>query len=213
MKKRTRTFVEYHSSGLTKSDICSNPVEQFDSWYTEALQTEVMEANIAMLATADNSGKPSNRTLLLKEYGDAGFSFFSNYESRKARELEQNPFGSLLFFWYRKHRQVRIEGMVRKLETASSDEYFKSRPRKSKLAAWASKQSSEIISRYQLEKQYNMYEKKFDSQDAIPRPPFWGGYLLTPYQFEFWQGRENRMHDRILYEKDNGNWNIKQLAP
>jgi pyridoxamine 5'-phosphate oxidase len=164
------------------------------------------------LATVDPEGMPSIRTILLKELDEHGFVFFTNYNSRKANDLLQNPKGSILFYWKELERQVRIEGVIEKISIEKSEEYFHTRPRDSQIAAWVSKQSEKIPDRDHLDKKFNEYTAKFGNRE-IPLPQFWGGYRLIPNYFEFWQGMENRLHDRICYRKKDKNWDIFRLAP
>ncbi len=196
---------------LRKSKVDKNPFKQFEIWYDVILKSGIKEPSAMTLATADKNGTPSARTVLLKGFDENGFLFFTNYGSRKGRELTENPDAELLFFWMDLQRQVRISGKAEKTSKEISAEYFKTRPLKSKLGAWASKQSEVIPDREYLEKKFNEFEKKFG--DDIPLPPNWGGFRLIPETFEFWQGRENRLHDRICYRKKNNKWEIERLAP
>ncbi|HYW34835.1 MAG TPA: pyridoxamine 5'-phosphate oxidase [Balneolaceae bacterium] len=204
---------DYSGRSLTKKDVAENPVEQFARWFRQALAADLTDANAMTLATATKQGVPSARIVLLKGFDESGFKFYTNYNSRKGRELEQNPSASLCFYWPELDRQVRIEGKARKLSTEKSASYFQQRPRLSQASAWASFQSSEIESRETLEKKFKEIKKRFKDQE-IPLPDFWGGYLLQPSRIEFWQGRPNRLHDRIVYSKiNNTDWEIKRLAP
>ena len=196
---------------LTKSSVDKNPIKQFAKWYKEILQSGIKEPTAMTLATASKEGVPSVRTVLLKGYDENGFLFFTNYESRKGKELTENPVAELLFYWMDLQRQVRISGKVEKISKLESENYFKTRPLESKIGAWASKQSEVIPDREYLEKQFSEYEKKF--KDNVPLPSNWGGFRLIPERFEFWQGRESRLHDRICYLKKKGNWEIVRLAP
>ncbi len=197
---------------LSKSTVHNDPVKQFGKWYLEASDSNITDPNAMTIATATSNGLPSARIVLLKEYSHAGFMFYTNYLSRKGRHLEENPYAALLFFWPELERQIRIEGMVEKVLPAVSEKYFNSRPRESQLGAWASQQSHLIENRKYLEQKYNEYKLRFiDNQ--IPRPEHWGGYLLKPSLFEFWQGRTSRLHDRIEYTFESGSWQIARLAP
>jgi len=201
-------------SPLTKDNVDANPIRQFQKWYDEARARGVSEQDaISMtLATAPENGPPSARIVLLKGVDDNGFVFYTNYQSRKARELDENPRACLLFYWAQVWRQVRIEGCVEKVSEAESDKYFQTRPLGSKLGAWASNQSEVVASRETLEGRFAEIERRFG--DDVPRPPHWGGYRLKPDSIEFWQGRENRLHDRLRYcLQDDGTWVIERLGP
>ena len=203
---------DYQRETLDESNVASDPVEQFSKWWKEALSSEIEEVNAMTLATATTDGVPSARIVLLKDYDERGFVFFSNYKSHKAQELESNPHAALIFFWKVLERQIRIQGVAEKIDAKESDEYFYSRPLGSRLGAWASPQSLVIDNRKLLEENVELYKKQFG--EDIPRPPFWGGYRVIPSVIEFWQGRSNRLHDRIRYSKQfNGAWNIERLAP
>jgi pyridoxamine 5'-phosphate oxidase len=202
------------SPALTKSAVDPNPIRQFERWFADANATGMSEQDaISMtLATADKEGRTSARIVLMKSFDDQGFVFYTNYNSRKSQDFEDNPRACLLFYWSQLWRQVRIEGEVEKVSESESEEYFHSRPFGSKLGAWASDQSRPVESREQLEKRFEEFALKF--ADNIPRPPHWGGYRVKPDVIEFWQGRENRLHDRLRYtlQKDGG-WLIERLAP
>jgi pyridoxamine 5'-phosphate oxidase len=204
---------EYLLQSLLEKDVDADPVKQFQQWWNEALQSNVEEPNAMTLATSTPSGKPSARIVLLKEIKDNGFVYFSNYDSRKGKEINDNPFVSLVFFWKELERQIRIEGEAEKISSAESDEYFLSRPLESRIGAWCSPQSEIIKNREVLEKNVHDYTQKFLSQN-IPRPPHWGGYIVKPNLVEFWQGRPGRLHDRILYTiNEKAAWKIERLAP
>jgi pyridoxamine 5'-phosphate oxidase len=196
---------------LKKPTVDKNPVKQFAKWYKTVLKSGLKEPTAMTLATASKGGVPSARTVLLKGYDEKGFLFFTNYGSRKGRELSENPFAELLFYWMDLRKQVRISGRVEKISKEESKKYFKTRPLNSQIGAWASRQSKIIRDRKFLEEKYKEYSEKY--KEDVPLPPFWGGFRLIPERFEFWQGRENRLHDRICYLKKNGEWEIMRLAP
>jgi pyridoxamine 5'-phosphate oxidase len=190
----------------------SDPFRQFERWYAEAVATGMKLPEAMALATATRKGAPSVRMVLLRGLTKRGFAFFTNYESRKSKELAQNPRASLLFYWSPLDRQVRIDGTVQKLTRRESDQYFQSRPRESQLAAWASAQSRQIPDRASLEAEFERARARFEGKE-IPCPPFWGGFRLVPTEIEFWQGREHRLHDRHCYMKQRRGWKIVRLAP
>ena len=192
----------------------NDPFEQFLLWYDDAQEFGMIESNAMTLSTVGSDMKPSGRIVLLKEVTDRGFIFYTNYGSHKARDLEVNPHVSALFFWKEHERQIRIRGQVEKTSHKKSTEYFQSRPVGSQMGAWASDQSSIISDRTVLEAALEDIRNKYEGETALPKPPNWGGYIIVPDCFEFWQGRENRLHDRIVYElKDNSTWNKYRLAP
>jgi len=203
---------EYLSRFFDESHAASNPFDQFNDWFEEAMQAEQPDVEAMTLSTATRDGLISARIVLLKGFDEHGFIFFTNYESRKSRELADNPHAALTFYWHTLNRQIRIEGIVGKASAQESEEYFQTRPRGSQLGAWASPQSDEITSRAELEQRLAEIEERF-KDGPIPCPPFWGGWRLQPEQIEFWQGRESRLHDRIVYIKQNGAWQITRLAP
>lgn len=199
-------------NALNETEIDPNPLKQFEKWYSEALAAGVPETDAMTLATATKDGTPDARIVLLKGFDDRGFVFFTNYQSRKAAELDDNEKACLLFYWLPIKRQVRIEGSVEKVSEEESDDYFHSRPWGSKLGAWASDQSTVIASREDLEKRFAQFELEF--ADNVPRPSHWGGYRVKPKAIELWQGRENRLHDRIRYRlQEDKSWSIERLAP
>lgn len=203
---------EYMRESLNESDVYADPFLQFGRWWKEAEDAEIDEVNAMTLATAGKDGIPKARIVLLKDYSDKGFVFFTNYMSHKGQEMHENGYASLLFFWKELERQVRIVGRVEKVDSTESDEYFRSRPVGSRIGAWCSPQSEVISSRKILEDNVEKYTLEFASGE-VPRPAHWGGYRVVPISIEFWQGRPSRLHDRILYTKKEGDWNIQRLAP
>jgi pyridoxamine 5'-phosphate oxidase len=203
---------EYTNAGLDKADVHHDPVVQFHAWFQNAIDAGLHEPNAMILATAATDGKPSARTVLLKGYDERGFVFYTNYEGRKAGELETNPECALLFYWGELERQVRVEGTVSRISEQESDEYFASRPRGSRLGTWASEQSLPVEDRSVLEERVRELETEYEGRE-IPRPPFWGGYRVEPEEMEFWQGRESRLHDRLVYRREDGAWRIERLQP
>lgn len=203
---------EYSRASLSEADIAPNPIDQFSKWFGEALAAEVPEANAMSMSTTTANGRPSSRILLIKEFDQRGFTFFTNYGSRKGKELDQNPYAALLFYWIELERQVRIEGRVERISDTENDTYYYSRPLKSQLGAIASSQSSPVDSREILEARVEEVEKQYG--DHPVRPPLWGGYRLVPDYLEFWQGRPSRLHDRIAYTlQANGGWQHQRLQP
>ncbi|MCX6161796.1 MAG: pyridoxamine 5'-phosphate oxidase [Ignavibacteriae bacterium] len=202
----------YKQKSFGVEDAELNPLDQFTVWFDEMTGSHLTEPTAFVLATADKSGKPSARALLLKGFDERGFVFYTNYESRKGNELEENNRAAMLFFWPELERQIRIEGFTEKLTKEESEKYFRTRPFKSKLGAWASDQSTVIKGRITIVMKFIKYMLKFHSGD-IPIPPYWGGYILKPGNFEFWQGRANRLHDRVCYRKENDTWIIERLSP
>jgi pyridoxamine 5'-phosphate oxidase len=204
---------EYSLTGLRKADLAADPLQQFRHWFDQALAAGTNEPNAMVLATADAAGKPSTRVVLLKGLDERGFVFFTNYESRKARELAVNRHAALNFFWVELERQVCVTGSVTQVPREEAEAYFKTRPRGSRLGAWASKQSETVPSREVLEARLQELEKKYPGEE-IPLPPFWGGYVLAPGEIDFWQGRPNRLHDRFRYSKQaDGRWLVERLSP
>ena len=201
----------YTLGQLSEADVAPNPLSLFQIWFDQAVKAECPEPNSMTLATADTAGNPSARIVLLKGADEAGFTFFTNYESQKGKELAARPHAALLFHWHELERQVRIKGTVDRVSTEESDAYFNSRPAASRIGAWASPQSTEIPNREFLEEA----EKRFSAEfgDKPPRPAHWGGYRLHPTEIEFWQGRPSRLHDRIHYQLEGIQWRITRLAP
>ncbi len=202
---------DYALRRLDETDVDADPCKQFHAWLAEALEAQVPEPTAMTLATVDAEGRPSGRVMLLKALDERGFVFYTNYESRKGRELAVRPHAALSFFWKELERQVRIEGGIERVSAAESDEYFASRPLGSRIGAWASTQSAVIASRPWLEARVKAAEAKYG--DNPPRPPHWGGYRVLPDWIEFWQGRSNRLHDRIAYTRAEGGWTIERLSP
>lgn len=203
----------YSLKELSKKNIEKNPIEQFHLWLNESLNSAIIDPNAMTLATCSKEGIPSLRTVLLKGMTSEGFIFYSNYESRKGKELAQNPNAALNFYWKELERQITIIGTIKKLSKEESYEYFKTRPLESKIAAIVSPQSTEIENREVLVKKYEEARLKFSNIEDIPLPDYWGGYILYPNYFEFWQGREKRLHDRIAYKLVDGAWKISRLSP
>ncbi len=201
----------YTFGQLSETDVPGNPLPLFQLWFDQAVRAECPEPNSMTLATADKAGNPSARIVLLKGADQNGFTFFTNYESQKGKELAIRPQAALLFHWHELERQVRIQGVVERVSAAESDEYFHSRPAASRIGAWASPQSSAIPNREFLEEAEKQFKAEFG--DAPPRPEHWGGYRLRPTEIEFWQGRPSRLHDRIHYKLDGSSWQINRLAP
>lgn len=204
----------YSKSELTETTISSSPFHQFEMWLQEAIENKIHEPYAMLLSTVSRVGRPSARVVLLRSFDEKGFVFYTNYNSQKGKELSENSYATITFFWHELERQIRIDGIIKKTDTAVSDNYFESRPKESKIGAWVSQQSEVIGSRDVLDLKYKELELKYKDVDKIPRPSFWGGLCLMPDKIEFWQGRPNRLHDRILYHlTDDGDWEIKRLAP
>lgn len=209
IKKLREDFVKGH---LLESEVIPEPSKQFELWLGQAVKSKVSEVQAMTLSTVSPEGKPGSRIVYLREFENNQFWFYTNYNSRKAKDMELNPNVCLNFFWPDLERQIRIEGTVVKCDPSYSDNYFNNRPRESKIGSWSSNQSSELTSRQELEDLVQEYTKKFEGKE-VPRPDFWGGWVLTANYYEFWQGRKSRLHDRIIYSKENNLWKISRLAP
>ncbi|MEM6752684.1 MAG: pyridoxamine 5'-phosphate oxidase [Cyanobacteria bacterium P01_C01_bin.38] len=204
---------DYTLQGLSETEIDSNPFAQFEEWFSQALNADILEPNAMTVATTTPEGKPSARMVLLKDFDARGFVFYTNYNSHKAQELAENPQAALVFWWAELQRQIRIYGRVEKISDSESDKYFYSRPFSSRLGAWASNQSEVIESREVLEQQLEELKQKYQDRE-IPRPPHWGGIRVIPAEIEFWQGRSSRLHDRLVYTRmEDNSWKIERLSP
>ncbi|MER7637816.1 pyridoxamine 5'-phosphate oxidase [Streptomyces sp. NBC_00696] len=206
---------QYRVAGLDEKELAGGPMEQFGRWFEEAVvKGLVYEPNAMVVSTADADGRPSSRTVLMKHYDDQGFVFYTNYDSRKARELGANPYVSLLFPWHPMARQVLVTGIARRTGRDETAAYFRTRPHGSQLGAWASTQSSVIPSRVELESSYEELAARYPEGEQVPVPPHWGGFRIAPQTVEFWQGRENRLHDRLRYTaQPSGSWHVERLSP
>ena len=203
---------QYDISGLDRKDLLESPTEMFRNWFEKIEEYDTLEPNAMTLATASNAGKPTSRIVLLKEYDEKGFTFYTNYESTKGVQIESNPYGSLTFNWHPLERQIRIRGKIRRISPDKSKKYFASRPRLSQISVLASKQSSSVENRAELEELFKRYEDKYENKE-IPMPAYWGGYRLEHKEIEFCQGRRDRMHDRFVYTRHGTTWKIERLAP
>ncbi len=203
---------EYLKGGLQRDTMATDPLEQFTDWFEQARRTDIADPTAMILATVDPDGRPSQRTVLLKYYDNGGYVFFTNYESRKAREIATNPKVSLLFVWLELERQILINGTARRISAAESAKYFMSRPKDSQVAAWVSSQSHTLSSRQMLMQKFAEMKKKI-GEGKVPLPSFWGGYKVQAEEYEFWQGRKNRLHDRFQYLPEGEGWKIERLAP
>ncbi len=205
---------DYRSRNLEKADLANHPIPQFQKWFAEALEANVPEPNALTLATCGANGRPAGRIVLLKGFDAEGFVFYTNYESHKAQELEENPYAAMVFCWLELERQVRISGKVEKISREASLAYYQSRPKGSQIGAWASPQSKVIGDRKVLEDKVEALQQEYAAADSLPIPPHWGGYLLRPDEVEFWQGRTSRLHDRFSFQlTEGGTWTVDRLAP
>lgn len=204
--------LSYTRQQLLETEVDTNPIKQFQHWFDQAIAADILEPNAMTIASATKDGIPSARIVLLKGVDERGFVFYTNYESRKGQELIDNPHASLVFWWGVLERQVRIEGTIEKIADAETVAYFQSRPIGSQLGAWASNQSRVVANREELEQRLEALTQQYADQD-VPRPPHWGGFRVVPHAIEFWQGRPNRLHDRLLYRLQDGTWTIERLAP
>jgi len=204
---------DYSKSTLDIDTIGKDPVSQFEKWFQEALSSGIPEPNALTLSTVSEDGRPSGRIVLLKGVERGKFVFYSNYQSQKGKELDKNPACGLTFFWAELERQVRIEGIASRSDAMASEKYFQSRPRESQVGAWASPQSAIISNREILEERVKKIQEKFKGQEKLPKPNQWGGFEVEPLKIEFWQGRSNRLHDRIVFTKVDGAWQLHRLAP
>ena len=202
---------QYQYAALTEEHASQNPFSQFDNWLSAAVNSEEAEPTAMVLSTVDADMQPHSRVVLLKEFTENGFVFFTNYEGNKSQQIASNAKVSLLFFWQGQERQVRITGVAEKIDTAASDDYFYSRPVESRIGAWASPQSQPIEKYDILAQRFDAFKKQFG--ENIPRPPHWGGFVVKPDTFEFWQGRPSRLHDRLFYTQQNNEWKMERLAP
>lgn len=213
-KKLANLREDYSKKELDIADVLKNPLKQFENWIKEALQSEVPEPNAMTLSTVSSDGIPSARIVLLKKLNEKGFTFFTNYKSHKGKEMAKNKNVALTFVWLELERQVRIEGVVKKISRKASEKYFQSRPKKSQMGAWVSSQSKVIKDRSVLEKSMKDLEERYKDEKVLPCPPNWGGYIVQPVKIEFWQGRSSRLHDRIGYKlSKKGKWKMERLAP
>lgn len=208
----------YRATGLTESDLAADPFQQFARWFTDAVGSGLPEPNAMVVSTADAQGRPGSRTVLLKGYDERGFVFYTNYTSRKGRDLAANPYASLLFPWHPMARQVIVGGRVERVGREETVAYFRGRPHGSQLGAWASDQSTQVDSREELERRYAELADRYPPSATVPVPPFWGGLRVVPERMEFWQGRDNRLHDRLVYERPAGpdgaeKWTMARLCP
>jgi pyridoxamine 5'-phosphate oxidase len=204
---------EYETAGLDASDLAPSPIDQWRAWFEQASEAGCVEPNAFVLATVDADGSPQSRYLLARGADERGFSFYTNYTSAKSEQMDTNGRVAMLFTWLQLHRQVRVTGVVERLPEAESDEYFASRPRSSQIGAWASPQSQVLADRAALDARVAEMESTFAGVEVVPRPVSWGGWLMRPTMFEFWQGRPSRLHDRLRYRAADGRWHIERLAP
>jgi pyridoxamine 5'-phosphate oxidase len=203
---------DYSAKKLAKYEVDKNPITQFNTWFSEAIDSEIVDVNVMTLSTVSKEGRPAGRIVLLKGVENNGFVFFTNYASEKGIQLLENPFASLTFYWKELERQVRVDGEVLKISKEESELYFKTRPWKSRVGAWVSRQSAPISNRFELMRKFTLKATQLLGKE-VPLPDFWGGYILIPDRLEFWQGRPNRLHDRINYRLIDGVWRTERLSP
>lgn len=204
---------QYGEELLDEKSVSINPFELFDNWFHSVKSSNIKEPNAMILSTSDENNQPDARVVLLKEIADGGFVFYTNFASAKGNQLEVNNKASIVFAWIDLQRQVRVKGTITKYDEKKSETYFQSRPKMSQIAAWSSPQSKVIEGRETLERLYEEYDEMYADKDVLPKPPLWGGYILQPTSIEFWQGRRNRLHDRVRYKSENGGWKVERLAP
>lgn len=204
---------DYSTATLNEEDVNQNPFKQFELWMHQAVESEISEPHAMSVSTVSAEGKPSSRIVLLRGFDEQGFVFYTNYKSHKGNEASENPYACINFFWPELERQIRIEGRISKIDQQISTDYFHSRPRESQIGAWASEQSAVIANRKVVEDAFVHYTEKFKDLELIPKPEHWGGYLIKPNSIEFWQGRPSRLHDRLRYRIENGQWILERLSP
>lgn len=203
---------DFADKSLEEKSVKENPLLQFSTWFEEAVNAQILDPYAMLISTVDETGQPHTRVVYLRNISEEGMIFYTNYNSQKGKNISASNKIAITFFWVELERQIRIEGMVKKVSEELSDKYFAARPRESQLGAWASNQSETIKNRAELEENLKLYTEKFKNSD-VPRPPHWGGYIVEPTKFEFWQGRPSRLHDRLIYAKNNNDWIISRVAP
>ncbi len=203
---------DFSNKPFNKEMAHDDPIKQYERWFEEALESKILDPYAACLSTVDFEGRPSSRILYIRDISKNGFIFYTNFNSKKGNDLNKNKYGSLNVFWPDLERQIRIQGVIEKVNNSTSDKYFNARPRSSQIGAWASNQSENLHNRAELEAKIEFFKKKFKNIE-VPRPPHWGGYCLVPFLMEFWQGRPSRLHDRIVYKKESNKWIKSRLSP
>lgn len=203
---------DFSNKPFNKEMAYDDPIKQYERWFEEAVESEILDPYAACLSTVDFEGKPSSRILYIRDFSNNGFIFYTNFNSKKGNDLNKNKYGSLNVFWPDLERQIRIQGEIEKVNNSISDKYFNARPRSSQIGAWASNQSENLHNRAELEAKIEFFKEKFKNIE-VPRPPHWGGYCLVPFLMEFWQGRPSRLHDRIVYNKESNKWIKSRLSP